>query len=101
MRNIVRRRCVVLGLVVMTVGLWTGPPAKAEGPDVWAIRNARIVPVSGPVIERGTVVVRGGLIVDVGANVQPPADARLVEGAGLTVYPGLIDANLPVEAEKK
>src|SRR5207237_105075 len=54
--------------------------------------NARIVPVSGPVIAKGTLVVRDGLIAAVGANVAVPADARVVDGAGLTVYPGLIDA---------
>jgi imidazolonepropionase-like amidohydrolase len=43
------------------------------------------------VIARGTVVVRNGLIEAVGENVQVPADAILVEGEGLTVYPGLID----------
>src|SRR5947207_13720903 len=56
-----------------------------------AIRNARIVTVSGPVIAKGTVVVRNGLIEAVGDNVPAPADAMVVEGEGLTVYPGLID----------
>lgn len=64
----------------------------AEGPQVFAIRNARIVPVSHAPIEKGTVVVRDGLIEAVGANVEPPADAWVIDGAGLTVYPGLIDA---------
>ena len=64
----------------------------AEGPQIFAIRDARIVPVSHPVIEKGTVVVRDGLIEAVGANIQPPADAWVIDGAGLTVYPGLIDA---------
>lgn len=57
-----------------------------------AIHNARVVPVSGPVIDRGTVVLRNGLIESVGANVTPPADAWVIEADGLTVYPGLIDA---------
>ena len=64
----------------------------AAAPSVIAIRNARVVPVSGPAIARGTVVVRNGLIEDVGANVAIPADAWVIEGDGLTVYPGLIDA---------
>jgi hypothetical protein len=66
--------------------------AMAEGPITVAIRNAKIVPVSGPVINKGTVVMHKGLITDVGENVQVPADAWVVEGEGLTVYPGLIDA---------
>src|SRR5579883_745692 len=66
--------------------------ALAEAPPVIAIRNARIVTVSGPVLAKGTVVVRNGLIEAVGENVAVPADATVVEGDGLTVYPGLIDA---------
>ncbi|HKY29807.1 MAG TPA: hypothetical protein VJM12_17840, partial [Pyrinomonadaceae bacterium] len=67
--------------------------AQRSGIDTYAITNARIVTVSGPVMERGTIVVRDGLIAAVGANVTVPGDARVIDGAGLTVYPGLIDAN--------
>ena len=61
-------------------------------PTSIAIRNAKIVTVSGPDIAKGTVVVRNGLIEAVGDNVAVPPDACVVEGEGLTVYPGLIDA---------
>lgn len=64
----------------------------ADKPQPVAIRNARIVTVSGPVIAKGTVVIRNGLIEAVGENVSPPADAWVVDGEGMTVYPGLIDA---------
>lgn len=67
--------------------------ARHNATDTYAITNARIVPVSAPVIEKGTIVIRDGLIAAVGANVTAPADARIIDGAGLTVYPGLIDAN--------
>src|SRR5215216_4121260 len=66
--------------------------AQHSAIDTYAITNARIVTVSGPVIERGTVVIRNGLIAAVGANVNAPPDARVVDGTGLTVYPGLIDS---------
>lgn len=66
--------------------------AQNSGIDTYAITNARIVPMSSPAIERGTVVVRNGLITAVGANVTAPSDARVIDGAGLTVYPGLIDS---------
>jgi imidazolonepropionase-like amidohydrolase len=65
--------------------------ASADAPGVYAIRGARIVTVSGGTIERGTVVIRGGMIDAVGAATTPPTDAVLVDGTGLTVYPGLID----------
>ena len=45
-----------------------------------------------PAIAKGTVVLRNGLIEAVGAEIQIPSDAWVIEGEGLTVYPGLIDA---------
>ncbi len=66
--------------------------AQRSAIDTYAITNARIVTVSGPVVERGTVVVRNGLIAAAGANVSAPPDARVIDGAGMTVYPGLIDS---------
>ena len=62
-------------------------------PDVYAIVDARIVTVSGATIERGTIVIRDGLIQAVGANAVVPPDARTIDGKGLTVYPGIFDAN--------
>src|SRR5690349_20300974 len=58
----------------------------------YAIRNARIVTVSGPDIENGTVVIRDGKIEAVGANVSVPSGAQTIDGRGLSVYPGMIDA---------
>lgn len=57
-----------------------------------AIRDATIVTVSGPAIAKGTVLLRDGLIEAVGANLALPPDAWVIEGNGLTVYPGLMDA---------
>ncbi|MDT7540346.1 MAG: hypothetical protein QOE33_250 [Acidobacteriota bacterium] len=77
-------------------------PQRPAAIDTYAITNARIVTVSGAEVPRGTVVIRDGLIVAVGANVNAPTDARVIDGTGLTVYPGLIDADtslgLPVAA---
>jgi imidazolonepropionase-like amidohydrolase len=57
----------------------------------YAITNAKIVTAAGPAIEKGTVVMRDGVIEDVGPLVAAPADALIVDGSGLVVYPGLID----------
>jgi hypothetical protein len=72
--------------------VWLAAIARAEVPGVIAIRSARIHTVSGPIIENGTVLVRDGLIAAAGTDVSVPADAWVIEGNGLTVYPGLIDA---------
>ena len=94
-------RLLAATALVYGAGALAPPPAAGQigvqrernAPEVYAITNARIVTVAGPTIDKGTVVVRDGIISGVGANVQPPADARIIDGAGLTVYPGLIDAN--------
>ena len=65
--------------------------ASAEAPYIYAIRDARIVPVSGAPVDKGTIVFRNGVITDVGANVAVPPGAVIIDGSGLTVYPGLID----------
>jgi imidazolonepropionase-like amidohydrolase len=56
------------------------------------IRNATIVPVASPRITNGTIVIRNGRIEAVGANVTAPAGATIIDGTGLFVYPGMINA---------
>jgi hypothetical protein len=65
---------------------------KTGRAGTFAITNARIVTVSGAVIENGTVVIQNGKIAAVGASVNVPAGAEQIDGKGLSVYPGMIDA---------
>jgi len=65
---------------------------RQNTPRVVALTNARLVTEPGRLVESGVLVVRDGMITQVGSNVQPPADARIVDLDGKTVYPGLIDA---------
>src|ERR687897_2117228 len=73
-----------------------GNPTTQQGViparGVFAIRNARIVTVSGADIENGTVVIREGKIAAVGSNVEVPANAQTIDASGLSIYPGMIDA---------
>jgi len=66
--------------------------ASAQGPETFAIRNARIVPVKGAIIENGTVVISNGKIAAVGANVAVPSGAKVINASGMSVYPGMIDS---------
>jgi imidazolonepropionase-like amidohydrolase len=61
-------------------------------PAVFAIAGARVVTEPGHVLPAATVVIRDGRIDAVGAAVKPPAGALVIDGKGLTVYPGFIDA---------
>ena len=89
----VHPRLVALCAVALVVLCsFTKTNAQRNAIDTYAITNARIVTVSGPIIDRGTVVIRNGLIAAAGPNVIAPPDARVIDGTGLTVYPGLIDS---------
>jgi imidazolonepropionase-like amidohydrolase len=89
-----RPNLLVLLAVCAAVLIGRAYTARGEGgePRYFAVKNARIVPVSGPVIENGTVVIAKGLIQSVGTDVAIPPEAWVIDGKGLTVYPGLIDA---------
>ena len=92
MNNRVQRACVfTVAVVAMTVPFLRVSGQMPVRAPRYAITNARIVTAAGPVIDKGTVVMREGIIEDVGAAVTAPADALLVDGTGLVVYPGMID----------
>lgn len=57
-----------------------------------AIRGGTVIPMSGPQIPNGTVVLRGGKIVAVGADVSVPAGAEIIDARGKFVLPGVVDA---------
>jgi imidazolonepropionase-like amidohydrolase len=64
---------------------------RADAPHIYTIKGARIVTAAGAPINSGSVSIRNGLIEAVGADVPSLPGAIVIEGAGLTVYPGLID----------
>jgi imidazolonepropionase-like amidohydrolase len=88
-------------LAVALVASIAAPVARTSSPGAYAIKDAQIVTLTGKTISKGTVVIRNGLITDVGENVRIPADAHVIDGSGLTVYPGIIDGytNLGVAAQ--
>ena len=97
------------GCLIM-VALLAGHPASQTDPTVGlrdntprthALINARIVQGPGRVIEHGTVVVRDGTIEAVGEKVDVPADARVWDYEGLTIYAGMIDMYAHVGLVKK
>ena len=65
-------------------------PTTAHSQTI-AITGGRVHPVSGPVIENGTVLIRDGKIVSVGANVSIPAGASRIDATGKWVTPGIVN----------
>lgn len=90
-------RCIghrLLFLITLVISIQlAGVYARAERPRVYALTSGKIVVAPGKVIEKGTVVLRDGLIEAVGTNVGVPADAMEINVSGMIVYPGLIDAH--------
>ena len=70
------------------------PATRAQGgePPYFAIRGAKIVPVSGAVAENATILISRGIISAIGRDLKIPDEAWIIDGKGLTVYPGLIDS---------
>ncbi|HEV2298384.1 MAG TPA: amidohydrolase family protein [Candidatus Acidoferrales bacterium] len=102
MKSATVSRLFALSLLILGISaiaaISFAPATLAQGgePRFFAVKDARIVPVSGPVLEKGTVVVADGLIKAVGADVAIPPEALVIDGTGLTVYPGLIDSGAQV-----
>jgi Tol biopolymer transport system component/imidazolonepropionase-like amidohydrolase len=76
-------------------GISVGLEVKADKPaGMIAFTNARIITMKGnEVIEKGTVLVEGNLIKAIGANVTIPAGVKVIDAAGKTIMPGMIDAH--------
>src|SRR2546425_12747465 len=89
-----RRYLFVSMLIAVCFALPFAMRGAAQGgePECFAIRGAKIYPVSGPPLENATIVITRGLTPAVGTNVTIPPEAWVIEGKGLIVYPGLIDS---------
>src|SRR5215475_10023967 len=90
-RSILCSLCSVLGFLG-SVPLFLGQ----SRPQTYAIKNARIVTVTGPTIPNGNILIQDGKIAAVGANISIPANAKVVDAKGLTAYPGMIDPHTSV-----
>jgi imidazolonepropionase-like amidohydrolase len=88
-------------IAVMLAGCGAGLVAGgAAAADAIAIKGGKIVPVVGPTIESGTIVVRDGKIVAIGKDVAIPAEARVYDASGKVVLPGFLEAHSPRGVEQ-
>jgi Amidohydrolase family len=92
---------LVMACIVSLINWVHSARAAGGAPRYFAITNARVVTGSGAPINNGIVVVAKGLIQAVGENVAIPPEAWVIDGKGLTVYPGLIDAGTDLGLPKE
>jgi imidazolonepropionase-like amidohydrolase len=77
--------------LTLAVGLGTSPALRGQEKPI-VLRGGTVIPVSGPVIPNGTVVLRGGKIAAVGVNLPVPVGAEVVDVRGKYLMPGVVDA---------
>lgn len=74
----------------VVIALLVVPFAFAEAPETIFIKNGHIIPVVGAPIDNGSLLIRDGKIVDIGANIKAPSGATIIEAEGRFVYPGMV-----------
>jgi imidazolonepropionase-like amidohydrolase len=84
------RRTLLILLAALAAGAAFGFGQTPPGKTI-AITNVKIVPVSGADLASGTILIRDGKIADIGPGIAVPSGAEVVEGKGLTAFPGMID----------
>jgi len=84
------RRVLLVAAVLIALVLVT---SAAFAADEFVIKNARIMTASHGTIPNGSIYVKNGKIAAVGATVNAPASAKMIDAAGKTVTPGLIDSH--------
>src|SRR5258706_9674398 len=84
-RTIEMRTSILIAILILTSA------AAAAGQTI-AITNGTVYPVSSAPIRNGTVLIRDGVIVAVGAQVPVPAGATRIDATGKVVTPGLINS---------
>ncbi len=77
-------------LCLIALGLSFAAPLAAQ--DL-TITNAHIVVGNGTVIERGSIVVRGGRIVSVAAGAPASTSGQVIDAGGMSAMAGFIDAH--------
>jgi imidazolonepropionase-like amidohydrolase len=92
-RAMVTTIAALLTAAPLAAQITRGEPKPAE---VYLIKNATVVPVNGPKIEKGSVLMRNGKIEAVGTNLTAPAGAQVIDATGLFVYPGFIDSGTQI-----
>lgn len=90
--SVTMRGLALAGICAVVCGLAAQGQTPAAGPIV--IRGGKLLTVTHGVIENGVLVMEDGKIAAVGAagSVRIPAGATVVDAKGMTVYPGLFDA---------
>ena len=79
-----RKTCVFTFMLFFLLALFV------QAGETILIKNGTIVPVVGNTIQKGSLLIKDGKIVKIGANISAPSDAKVIDASGKYVYPGLV-----------
>ncbi|MBP8273929.1 MAG: amidohydrolase, partial [Acidobacteria bacterium] len=89
-------RPAMAGFALLTALALPASSVRLDGQaptGIVAIRNATLITVTKGTIPAGTIVLQNGKITAIGATVNIPAGAEIIDGTGKFVSPGIIDAH--------
>jgi imidazolonepropionase-like amidohydrolase len=88
-------RIGVLAAWILAAVAWGagGQATAQDAPERVALTGARIIPITGPEIAKGTILIEHGKITAVGEDLEIPFDARVFDLPGMVITPGLIDVH--------
>jgi len=86
---------LVIGQIEPSEGLRENPPR------VWAFINGSVYVEPDQLLGNSTIIIRDGLIENVGADLTIPSDATILDMSGMTIYPGFIDSWVEIPAKSK
>ncbi len=87
----IKRMLGIVPMIAATCCFCLSASAQSQLPSTYALTHARIFTLAGSPIEDGTLVIKDGKIAAVGASVEVPAGAEIIDAKGLQIYPGLFD----------
>src|SRR5438876_3529307 len=91
------RFSVVFALLFSSVFSNAAPPPEPS--TIILIQNATILTVTHGTLEHGSILIKDGKIVEVGASIKAPKDAKVIDAAGQFVMPGIIDCHSHIAVE--
>ena len=91
MKKFISILSVLVLLPLFAVAQNDGGIVRADN-SKFALTNAKIYTVTNGVIENGTIIINNGIIEAVGADINIPGDAQVIDYSGQEIYPGMIDS---------
>lgn len=82
--------CLALCFTLHAFGQ-SDPRGERRVTGTYAIVNATVITAPGKTLEGATILVKNGLVENVGKNISLPPEAQVIKGDSLFIYPGFID----------